>query len=194
MMNRIKRLAWLVALVLLMPLAHAPVHAESGWVTVAVPTQMSGFLFSNMWGSNSVDLDLRAMLHGYDTVYSRSQDDFALDSTVVKTLEVTRERDGDTYTFTLAPGLTYNEGTPITAADYVFSLLLHSSPAVVELGGVNSIYSHVVGWRLTLRERPPRFPGCGCWMRTDFPSPSWRKKCPATMDWPQCGSDHVPSG
>ena len=146
MMNRIKRLAWLVALVLLMPLAHAPVHAESGWVTVAVPTQMSGFLFSNMWGSNSVDLDLRAMLHGYDTVYSRSQDDFALDSTVVKTLEVTRERDGDTYTFTLAPGLTYNEGTPITAADYVFSLLLHSSPAVAELGGVNSIYSHVVGW------------------------------------------------
>lgn len=144
MMNRIKRLAWLVALVVLMPLAHAPVHAESGWVTVAVPTQMSGFLFSNMWGSNSVDL--RAMLHGYDTVYSRSQDDFALDSTVVKTLEVTRERDGDTYTFTLAPGLTYNEGTPITAADYVFSLLLHSSPAVAELGGVNSIYSHVVGW------------------------------------------------
>lgn len=136
MMNRIKRLAWLVALVVLMPLAHAPVHAESGWVTVAVPTQMSGFLFSNMWGSNSVDLDLRAMLHGYDTVYSRSQDDFALDSTVVKTLEVTRERDGDTYTFTLAPGLTYNEGTPITAADYVFSLLLHSSPAVAELGGV----------------------------------------------------------
>ena len=107
MMNRIKRLAWLVALVLLMPLAHAPVHAEGGWVTVAVPTQMSGFLFSNMWGSNSVDLDLRAMLHGYDTVYSRSQDDFALDSTVVKTLEVTRERDGDTYTFTLAPGLLY---------------------------------------------------------------------------------------
>ena len=146
MMNRIKRLAWLVALVLLMPLAHAPVHAEGGWVTVAVPTQMSGFLFSNMWGSNSVDLDLRAMLHGYDTVYSRSQDDFALDSTVVKTLEVTRDRDGDTYTFTLAPGLTYNEGTPITAADYVFSLLLHSSPAVAELGGVNSIYSHVVGW------------------------------------------------
>ena len=80
------------------------------------------------------------------TVYSRSQDDFALDSTVVKTLEVTRERDGDTYTFTLAPGLTYNEGTPITATDYVFSLLLHSSPAVAELGGVNSIYSHVVGW------------------------------------------------
>lgn len=48
MMNRIKRLVWLVALALLMPLAHAPVHAETGWVTVAVPTQMSGFLFSNM--------------------------------------------------------------------------------------------------------------------------------------------------
>lgn len=146
MMNRIKRLVWLVALALLMPLAHAPVHAETGWVTVAVPTQMSGFLFSNMWGSNSVDLDLRAMLHGYDTVYSRSQDDFALDGTVVKALDVTKERNGDTYTFTLAPGLTYNEGTPITAADYVFSLLLHSSPAVADLGGVNSIYSHVAGW------------------------------------------------
>lgn len=144
MMNRNKRLVWLVVLALLM--VHAPAEAEGGWVTVAVPTQMSGFLFSNMWGSNSVDLDLRAMLHGYDTVYSRSQDDFALDSTVVKTLEVTRERDRDTYTFTLAPGLTYNEGTPITAADYVFSLLLHSSPAVDELGGVNSIYSHVAGW------------------------------------------------
>lgn len=145
MMNRIKRLVWLVTLVLL-AWAHAPVHAESGCVTVAVPTQMSGYLFSNMWGSNSVDLDLRAMLHGYDTVYSRSQDEFALDSTVVKTLEVVRDRDGDTYTFTLAPGLTYNEGTPITAADYVFSLLLHSSLAVDELGGVNSIYSHVAGW------------------------------------------------
>ncbi len=146
MMNRNKRLVWLVVLALLM--VHAPAEAEGGWVTVAVPTQMSGFLFSNMWGSNSVDLDLRAMLHGYDTVYSRSRDGFALDSTVVKTLEVTRERDRDTYTytFTLAPGLMYNEGTPITAADYVFSLLLHSSPAVDELGGVNSIYSHVAGW------------------------------------------------
>lgn len=142
-MKWLKRGACL-ALVLLWIWGAGPARAQEEWVTVAVPTQMSGCFFSDMWGNNSVDLDIRAMLHGYDTVCP--QEDFAPDPTVVKRVETAEDERGVTYTLTLASGLTYNDGTPITAGDYVFSLLLGSSPAVAALGGVHSLYSHVEGW------------------------------------------------
>ena len=42
------------------------------------------------------------------------------------------------YEFRVKSGLTYNDGTPITAKDYVFSILMQSSPAIAAIGGDTS--------------------------------------------------------
>ncbi len=116
-------------------------------VVVAVSTQMSGCLFTSMWGDNTVDASVRSLLHGYSTVAWETDGTFAVDPTVVAANTVTQDARGNrTYAFTLRDGLTYNDGTPITAADYVFSVLLQSDPAIPALGGQNGNYEHLLGY------------------------------------------------
>ena len=125
----------------------APTANTSGELVVALQTQMSGYLYTDMWGSNTVDANLRALLHGYATVTWDETGVYRVDSNVASNLTTEDNARGDrTYTFTLATDLTYNEGTAITAADYVFSILLQSDPAVRALGGVNTQFSYVKGY------------------------------------------------
>lgn len=116
-------------------------------VVVATSTQISGNLYSNMWGNNSVDASLRALLHGYATVAWQGDLGYAIDATVVTESATADDAKGNrTYTMTLADGLCYNDGTPITAADYVFTILLQSDPAIAELGGSNTNFSYLTGY------------------------------------------------
>ncbi|MEA5015812.1 MAG: ABC transporter substrate-binding protein [Candidatus Limiplasma sp.] len=129
-------------------LAQEAAADPSGPAVVAVSTQMSGYLFTDMWGSNSVDVGLRSLLHGYGVVVEEYTGQYGVNSTVVTDFATSDDDRGDrTYIFTLAPDLTYNDGTPITAADYVFSVLLQSNPAIRELGGQNTTFSALKGYR-----------------------------------------------
>ena len=116
-------------------------------VTVGNPTKVSGNFFTDMWGNNTSDIDVRTLLHGYNTVEWSSQLQFVLDPTVVHNLLTNHEGRGTVYTITLQQDLTYCDGTtPITAKDYVFSLLLCTSPQVAELGAESSRYAQIVGY------------------------------------------------
>ena len=92
--------------------------AEPVEITVGSTNQMSGFFFTDMWGNNTADIDVRALLASGDK----------------------------TYTFEINPDLVYNDGTPITAADFVFSVLLQAAPEIYELGGIPSGMSQFVGY------------------------------------------------
>ena len=52
-----------------------------------------------------------------------------------------------TYTITLSDGLVWSDGSPMTAKDYVFAILLESSPEMAEIDGypVNG-YTYLVGY------------------------------------------------
>ncbi len=105
-------------------------------VTVGTTTPMAGMFATELFGMNTADMDVRALLHGYSTIaYTRTQG-IAFDSNVVANVETVRLPSGNRmYTFTLHGDLLYNNGARVTAQDYVFSLLLCASPTINQIGG-----------------------------------------------------------
>ena len=104
-------------------------------LTVGTATTVSGYFATDLWGVNTADLDVRHLLHGYQTV-AWSEGRPWLNGMVLKSVSAQEIVDGaQVFMMEIADGLTYNDGTPITAQDYVFSLLLEASAAVQALGG-----------------------------------------------------------
>ena len=134
--------------------------AEGSKVVVGSGTEVSGNFFTDMWGNNTSDIDVRAMLHGYATVALTNDATYAIDNSVVTVDLPTVAGNGNkTYTFHVAPGLTYNDGTPIGALDYVFSVLLQSSPQLNALGAATYGYSQLVGYTAFSEGRNQVFSG-----------------------------------
>ena len=122
--------------------------AEGSKVVVGSGTEVSGNFFTDQWGNNTSDVDVRAMLHGYSTIAWTNESTYVPDSSVVTVDKpvVASATGNKTYTFHVAPGLTYNDGTPIDARDYVFSVLLQSSPQLKALGAETYGYSQLLGY------------------------------------------------
>ncbi|MDR3050616.1 MAG: ABC transporter substrate-binding protein [Oscillospiraceae bacterium] len=125
----------------------APVGTQPGThITVGSTTAMSGYFATDMWGSNTADIDVRTLLHGYSTVRWQG-DSMQIDPSVVTDSSLTYQANGSgTHTFTIATDLTYSDGTPITAADYMFSLLLCGAPEITSLGGVPAKADFITGY------------------------------------------------
>ncbi len=121
--------------------------AEGSKVVIGSGTEVSGSFFTDMWGNNTSDIDVRAMLHGYSTIAWTNDATYVPDSSVIAVEAPTEDAAGNkTYTFTVNPGLTYNDGTAISARDYVFSVLLQSAPQMNALGAATYGYSQLVGY------------------------------------------------
>lgn len=74
-----------------------------------------------------------------------------IDGMVIATMEVSGDADGNhIYTINLMTDLIYNDGTSITAKDYVFSLLLCVAPEIAELGGQPCGLAHIAGYEAYL--------------------------------------------
>lgn len=121
--------------------------AEFGEFVVGLAGKLSGDFFTNLWGNSTYDMDVRAMLHGYETVVFSNDYTFVPNTTAIASIDQQQNADGSkTYTLTVQPGLMYNNGAPIKAADYVFGLLLSGSPQAKALGGATSVVSHIRGY------------------------------------------------
>ena len=133
-----KAIALMLAAILLLATA-AMAEGTRDTLNVAVTTPMTGNFFTSRWGNNTSDTDVRALIHGYNlVVWDASNGMFVTDPTVVSELSATQAPDGSrTYTLTLYDDLMYCDGTPITAWDYAFAILLELSPAMAELSGTN---------------------------------------------------------
>lgn len=145
-MKNIKRIAMLVlALMLILPSAAIAAEAERPLV-VASLTQMSGTFTTNMWGNNTADVDMRLLLHGYPTIYENLNQQYERNNVALSNLVIRDEPDGGkTYYFTVRPGLSYNDGTSITAKDYVFTILMSASPYIAQIGGTPAAFSYIKG-------------------------------------------------
>ena len=100
-------------------------------LTVAHTTMLNGNFFSDLWGNNTADIDVRSLLHGYPLVAQTIGGKYQLDQTVIEGLDRIEEENGDiTYRVMIKKGLVYSDGSPIGAKDYLFSFLLLSSPQV----------------------------------------------------------------
>lgn len=141
-----KMLAWLLAAVMMLSISVPAFAEDTNSLVVGSTTQMSGHFFTDLWGSNASDMDVRGLIHGYATVALVAQGTYEMDTVAVKEITAEDDENGNrTYTIKIQEDLYYNDGTQITARDYVFSVLLQSSDEIAGLGATSLTYGHLVG-------------------------------------------------
>lgn len=126
--------------------APAEKGAEPTSIVVANTTKVNGMFFSRQFGNNTSDIDVRAMLHGYNPIVWETQLDHDPDPMVVKNMEKKRSALGTEYVFTIYDDLKWNDGSPITAKDYVFGYALQLSKQFEEISGDTDIWRHIAGY------------------------------------------------
>ena len=116
-------------------------------LVVGTTTPFTGAFATEAFGTNASDMDVRDLLHGYELAcWSSDQSTFIMNPTVVKGFVARDLRGkGHTYTITLNKDLKWSDGSPITARDYAFSILLSASPLIEELGGTNVSLDQIEG-------------------------------------------------
>ncbi|MCL2866818.1 MAG: ABC transporter substrate-binding protein [Clostridia bacterium] len=102
-------------------------------IVVGVAAPLSGYFATDLWGLNNVDRDIRELLHAYSPVNGNHAAASGLSVLTSYTSEEDEEGDGR-LTLTFRDDLLFSDGTPITASDYAFSLLLTHSPLLRQLG------------------------------------------------------------
>ena len=128
---------------------------------VGHPTVLKGDFFTEMFGNDTADIDVRALIHGYNLVnWDQEQGVYVIDTSVVSDVLVTSNAEGDkTYYLALYDDLCWNDGTPITAWDYAFSLLFMMSPEVEEIGGKIYRAEHIKGFDEYITKKVPYLSG-----------------------------------
>lgn len=143
-----KILAFLLCVAMLVtPALAAGGEDQKSELTVGTTTPFSGAFATEAWGSNASDMDVRELIHGYELAsWDSKQSTFIMNPTVVDGF-VARDLQGKghTYTITLWKDLKWSDGTPITAWDYAFSILLSSAPVIGELGGSSTSLDQIEG-------------------------------------------------
>ncbi len=119
-----------------------------GQLIIGSITDLEGEFYDTAFNNTATNYKTYNLIHAYDTVVYTKEGKFEVDPTVVKNLEQVENEDGSkTYTFTINDGLVWTDNTPITAKDYVFTILLESSP---EMMGVDAYPSNnfvvLEGW------------------------------------------------
>ncbi|MBQ9046513.1 MAG: ABC transporter substrate-binding protein [Solobacterium sp.] len=98
-------------------------------------TEISGDLGNAWWTNNATDHTIREMIDDYGVVATNQGGQFVENASVCDGIESVLNEDGSkTFTVKIKEGLKFNNGDPITAANYVAYQLVHYSPAVLEAG------------------------------------------------------------
>ena len=137
----------------------APVY-DTDHLVVGNTTALSGHFMTRMFGSNTSDADVAALLNGYNLIrWNHALGNFETDPSVVEGLTVVvntgegtegqmspdEEAGSCTYVLRLSEDMQYSDGTRITAADYAFSILLNTSPEAKAIGGKTDGYDALLG-------------------------------------------------
>ena len=121
--------------------------AAENQLVVGSTTAMSGAFFTDLFGSNTADMDVRALLHGYNLMsWDHETGTYQINDSVVAGMAVSRDAQNNrVYTFDLYGDLKFSDGSAITAKDYAFSILLTASPELAKLGGQSAAVGAILG-------------------------------------------------
>ena len=124
-------------------------------LVVGTTMPMYGTFFTSMWGNGSSDIDVRLLLHDYNLVeWDTGNGGFMLNPTVVSDNRTTQNAAGDhVYTITLKNNLQWSDGSPITAWDYAFSMLLRMDPEIEKLDGTPREMEYLSGYEKYVKDR-----------------------------------------
>ena len=119
----------------------------TGQMVIGSITQVINEFYDTGFSTSGTNYNMYDLIHGgYDTVVFSKEGEFQYNDTVVASHEETENEDGTkTYTVTINDGLVWSDGTPITAKDYVFAVLLENSDEMAGVDGYpcNSGYTYV---------------------------------------------------
>ena len=147
-MKRIIALIMSLALLLTAAAAAGENLSSGKYDTMRVGTgaAFNGNFFSGVLGNNISDQDVRKLIHSYSLVHwSGENGAYQFDPRVVSA--VVADEESNTFTIALNPGLSYSDGTPITARDYAFSMLLLSSGQLKRAAGESAPLRSIMGWQ-----------------------------------------------
>ena len=109
----------------------AAVEKVETQVILGSSTQVNADFFDG-WTNSATNAYLKELMSGYATVEWTKEGRYTINPTAVKSYTAVDNADGTkTYTFNLANNLVYNDGTKITAKDYVFNILYSDRKSVV---------------------------------------------------------------
>lgn len=124
-----------------------PPSEPMGQIIVGNTTEMSGD-WVPYWQNIASEYDIYNFITDYPTVAMTFDGEYLINDTVVASHEVIENEDGSkTYEYTIKDGLVWDDGTPITAKDYVATVLLWSSNVVKEMGAGNTYGQRYVGYK-----------------------------------------------
>ena len=123
-------------------------EAPMGQLIIGSTNDLECDFYDPIYKSNATNYGVYSLLHGYGTIVMNKEGEWMADPMVVADLQSAENEDGTkTYKITLKDGLVWTDDTAVTAKDYVFAVLLESSPemqGVEDYGAVN--YTYVDGW------------------------------------------------
>ncbi len=98
--------------------------------------------------AGSADLDIQNLTSGYSTVVTDAGGSYiwAGEEILASHTEQANEDGSKTYTLTIASGLTFSDGSPIRAENYLIELLAGSSKVMREAGGGDAAGLTLVGY------------------------------------------------
>jgi len=137
-------------------------------LTIGTTTTMSDYFATDLWGVNTADLDVRNLLHGYQTVVWADGRSWFNGSVIQHVSMETMEDGSQVILMEISDNLVYSDGMPLTARDYVFSLLLEASPAVKTLGGASRDLSFIKGFSAYQEGMQECFTGVRLFSDTEF--------------------------
>ena len=115
-------------------------------VILGSSTQVNADFFDG-WTNSATNAYLKELMTGYETVVWTKEGRYIVNPISVPSYTAVDNADGSkTYTFALANNLTYNDGTKITAKDYVFAILYAASPEALEIGAQYGVGPEYVGY------------------------------------------------
>ncbi len=108
----------------------------TGQLVIGTITPVDNDFYDSSFNNNATNYSMYSLIHGYGAVAFTKEGKFEFDPTVVAEHTETENEDGTkTYTVTINDGLTWSDGTPITAKDYVFTALLENSNEITGVDG-----------------------------------------------------------
>jgi peptide/nickel transport system substrate-binding protein len=114
-------------------------------LVVGVPGFSQNFIGG--FGNNSYDVMVRNLIYSYGTYATTKNGEIVLNDTAVTVLTTSTDNEGNkTYAFTLSSALKWSDNTPITAKDYVFSILFDASKEWAAAGARTTTAQELVGY------------------------------------------------
>ncbi len=139
--------------------ADAKPTSPQGQITIGNTTELTGD-WVPYWTNNAADYDVYNFMVGYTTVDMTFGGEYLVNDTVVKKYEVVENEDkSKTYIWTISDGLTYADGSPIKAYDYVSTVMLWSAPQVQATGAKASYGYYLTGYGAFNKGENKVFPG-----------------------------------